>query len=386
MQQSSYQYIQEQNTFNLAVEALKELPIIALDLEFDRDRFAYGFTLCLIQVQGGDQTYLFDPFSLTDLRPLFDVFENPNQLKVMHAPSEDLQLLHSLGCYPKTLFDTERSARLLNYSAFSLGNLLNSIFAIELDKSLQKSDWTRIPLSNLQLIYAAQDVLHLNRLYEHLLSEAEAKGITNWLEEENLYWDTFRMEEKSSGILYNKDDAKRLPPFQLHVYNSMLQVRDVYARELNKPGYQVIDKNLLMDIVFKPEILDHWKSQKGLHPRVKNNDVALELKAAFNQGQESAQELGLLKFKKESRLGPNERDVLKQQKVELQERVETYIRPVWNEISAIYGEHTAAYILNEKTLTALVNGELPISELPFNYRKELLKGRFDFSAIPHPRV
>lgn len=371
MQETPYKYIQHHAEMLDAVKALQNQKLIALDVEFDRDRFAYGFTLCLIQVYGNGITYLFDPFSLKDLQPVFDVFENPQILKILHAPGEDFQLLNHYKCYPKSVFDTERSARLLDFSAFSLSNLLRDILGLELDKSQQKSDWTKSPLSPRQLEYAAADVAHLPELYERLVEMAKAKGVLPWVMEENAALDSYRVEEKPNGQLYNKDDAKKLPPFQLYVYNSMLQVRDVYARQFNKPGFQIVDKHFLIDCVFNPELLHEWTTKRGIHPKLKSKEIAKEFSMAMQKGMLEAEELKLLKFKAESRLSYEEREKAKVLRDEVKRKVDEHIRPVWQELADTYGENTAAYILNEKTMTALASGEMNISDLPYNYRRNL---------------
>jgi len=371
MSSTPYKYIQDHASLLEAVSALQAEKMIALDVEFDRDRYAYGFTLCLIQVYGNGITYLFDPFSLVDLKPLFEVFENPKILKILHAPGEDLQLLNMFGCFPKSVFDTERSARLLDFSAFSLSNLLRDIVGVEMDKSQQKSDWTKSPLTEKQLHYAAEDVAHLPELYDCLMEMGAEKGVSEWIAEENAALDDYRLEEKPNGQLYNKDDAKKLPPFQLYVYNAMLQVRDVYAKEFNKPGYQIVDKHFLIDCVFQPELLDAWANQRGIHPKLKNKSVAQEFRAAMEKGVEAASELNLPKFKAQSRLSFDEREIEKAKRDAVKAIVDLEIRPVWQEIADRFGENTAAYILNEKTMTALASGEMKVADLPYEYRREL---------------
>ncbi|MEX1187983.1 MAG: ribonuclease D [Bacteroidia bacterium] len=372
MNEPNYEYIRTPEDLLRAVAVLKQCEVLALDVEFDRDRYAYGFTLCLIQVFGSDKCWLFDPFSLHDLNDLFALFEDSRIIKVMHAPSEDIQLLNQLGCKPKNIFDTERSARLLDYGAFSLLNLLQNIIGVELNKSMQKSDWTRSPLSEQQLKYAAEDVAWLPELRERLLEQAQEKGIISWLEEENTFWDLYGAEAKPEGQLYNKDDAKKLPDFQLYVYNSLLQVRDRYAKELNKPGYQVIDKHLLMDVVFHPEILDDWMKRRGLHPRVKTQDVADELSDALLKSSGEAEKLELLKFKPTSRVSFEEREKLKLEKEHLKEESARQWESLKSEIIEKLGENALAYIFPDKTLLALTSGEMLFEEIPFNYRQELI--------------
>ncbi len=346
---------------------------IAIDLEFDRDRYAYGFTLCLIQIYGKGICYLFDPFVGLDFGPIFDLLEDETILKVLHSPGEDLQLLHKMDCFPKNLFDTERSARILNYGAFSLSNLLKDILGVQLDKSQQKSNWTRSPLSDAQLKYAASDVAHLIELKDELQMQAMQKGLSAWLKEENAAWDAYRVDEKPAGHFANKEDSKKLPPFQLHVYNAVLGLRDQYAQEMNKPGYQVIPKEIAMDVVFKPEILSNWMNQKGLNPRVKTLDFKRQLQEIIDKAQTVATEKGLLKRNPGNHLSPEQREQQAKERERIAGVVDSSYRLILNVLIERYGEFAASYFLNEKTMTELVSGTMKLSELPYQYRIDLIQ-------------
>jgi len=237
---------------------------------------------------------------------------------------------------------------------------------------MQKSDWTQSPLSPRQLEYAAEDVAWLPELREGLIDQAKEKQVLAWIEEENQHWDVYQPEAKPNGQPYKKDDAKKLPDFQLYVYNSLLQVRDKYAEELNKPGYQVVDKHLLMDIVFHPEILDEWHQKKGLHPRVRNQGFAEELKSALEKSSSEAEDKKLLKYKPSSRVSFEERERLKKEKDLLKDQAEAEWKGLRDYICEKLGEDALAYIFPEKTLLALSAGEMQIEDIPFAYRKQLL--------------
>lgn len=372
-QAHSYRYIQNYDEMIASIKEIQSFDILGVDVEFDRDRHAYGFTLCLIQVFAGNVAWLFDPFGIQDLSPLYSMLENPDQLKIMHAPGEDLQLLRMKGCRPMHLFDTERAARLLDYESFSLSSLLSSVLGVEISKSMQKSNWTITPLSEAQLRYAAADVAWLPELYRKLNAQATEKGILPWIEEENKAWEGELPELRPEGIFYNKDEEKKLPPYQLFVYNALLAVRDGYAKKLNKPGYQVIDKHILADAAFDVNILENWDKQAGIHPRLKNHQVASELKLAHKQAVAEAAKRGLLKFKPESRLGFDAREAAKQQKLVLKEQTSRMWNPFKEKLASAYGEFASAYMFSEKTYTALTSGELSPDDLPFAYRRKMIK-------------
>jgi ribonuclease D len=368
----SYKKVEDQKSLMECLDDLKDAKEIALDLEFDRDRFAYGFTLCLIQVSDGKMSWLIDPFAKLDLSPLYRFFEQEVPLKIMHAPSEDLTLLHQQGCFPVNIFDTERTARLLDFEAFSLGNLLLNCLEIQLDKSQQRTDWTKRPLKDQQWVYAARDVLFLPELKRVLLDKAQERGVLNFVEQENAAWNHYRVEEKRQGWFVNKDDERKLPPYYLHIYNEMMGLRDGLARKLNKPGFQVAPREVLMDVTFHPELFEKWKELDGLHHALRNRESMEAYRSAWTKGQAQAEQLKLSKKSASSGLPPAEREKLALERKRLATVVDEKYRPVLEKIAEQYGKFTASYILNEKTMTELAAGRLKLESLPYIYRQDLI--------------
>lgn len=368
----SYKKVEDQKSLMECLDDLKDAKEIALDLEFDRDRFAYGFTLCLIQVSDGKMSWLIDPFAQLDLSPLYRFFEQSEPLKIMHSPSEDLTLLHQQGCFPVNIFDTERTARLLDFEAFSLGNLLLNCLEIQLDKSQQRTDWTKRPLKDQQWTYAARDVLFLPELKKVLLEKALQRGVMEFVKEENTSWSHYRVEEKRQGWFVNKDDERKLPPYFLHIYNEMMGLRDSLARKLNKPGFQVVPREVLMDVTFHPELFDKWKELEGLHPALRNHESMESYRAAWAKGQAEADAKKLSKRSASSGLSQAEREKLAVERKRLASLVDEKYRPVLEKISEKYGKFAASYILNEKMMTELASGRLKLESLPYIYRQELI--------------
>lgn len=83
-------------------------------------------------------------------QPLADLLEDSGVVKVLHACSEDLEVLLRLtGKLPQPLFDTQLAAGYLNLG-FSMGysRLVQEVLGIELPKGETRSDWLQRPLGN----------------------------------------------------------------------------------------------------------------------------------------------------------------------------------------------------------------------------------------------
>lgn len=367
-----------------AVNELETCKEICIDLEFDRERYSYGFNLCLVQIFGNDKCYIFDPLSVPDLGPLFNILEDPNVLKIFHAPSEDLRLLHTFDCFPRNIFDTETCAKLLNASHTALSVLLSNYLNIDVDKSLQKSNWMKRPLTNLQLQYAAQDVIHLIALRDGLTSHAHEVGVVDWVDEENRAWESFRTNTKDPLVFTNREDSRRLDKYSLYVLNDLLAVRDKYAQLKNKPGGHIISKDVLIDLMGSGLSVRKFLSQNsGYHPIMKTEAATKDFQTALDRAVSVAEknreddetalqsEMEAAGFTTLSEYKTARRAQANQETELIQNIIRQKYSPVIDVIVERYGQITANYLLNKNTLTMLAKGELLFQDIPQSYRREL---------------
>ncbi|MFW6094677.1 MAG: ribonuclease D [Pseudomonadota bacterium] len=158
---------------------------IGLDTEFQRTDTFFPRP-GLYQVASGTDLYLVDPLEVSDFAPLLELLEDPRVTKIMHACSEDLELLrHHFGAVPRGLFDTQLANAFLtpDYSV-SFTRLVNDRLGIALDQHETRSDWLARPLTAEQVRYACEDVYYLPHLHEVLHQALEAAGRLAWFREE----------------------------------------------------------------------------------------------------------------------------------------------------------------------------------------------------------
>ena len=273
-----------------ATGQLKNSTQVALDLEFDQNRFSYGFNLCLIQLTSGDGVcYIIDPFDITDLRPVFEIIENPSITKIIHHSNNDILLLDKLGCNIRGVLDTDVAAKLLNYEKSSLATVLKEEFNIEIDKSQQSSNWNKRPLTNDQLIYAAIDVIYLPRVKDKLVNEITASGRLHWLEEENFLLEKLRFNEPENPHLRLKN-AFRLTIYQQFILKDLYRFREKLGREFNKPAHFVIPNEALVDLACNiPLDIHEWLNHtRGIHSRLKKPAYEKQLKTVIDQAIQKA--------------------------------------------------------------------------------------------------
>ena len=126
---------------------------VAVDTEFVRTRTFYP-QLGLVQLFDGEQAALVDVIAIDDCSSLVSLLTNPNVIKVLHAPSEDLEAFHhALGIYPSPMFDTQTAAQLLGIgNTMGYGRMVEALLSVSLEKGESRTDWLRRPLTPEQLI------------------------------------------------------------------------------------------------------------------------------------------------------------------------------------------------------------------------------------------
>ncbi len=157
----------------LAVRTLKTSRVIAVDAEFTQVRSAVqsgasttSHRLALLQLAIGRQCYIVDALRLHDLSPLAEVLTDPSIIILLHGAGSDLRVMAERDLIVAHYFDLEATSRsVFGQHESSLAAMLQRAFHFRLDKSLQRTDWTRRPLPPAMVAYAARDAEMTLALY-----------------------------------------------------------------------------------------------------------------------------------------------------------------------------------------------------------------------------
>ncbi|WP_114856031.1 HRDC domain-containing protein [Brachybacterium sp. YJGR34] len=103
---------------------------------------------------------------------------------VLHAAGQDLPSLAELGLRPASLFDTELAARLLGMERVGLGAVVEDTVGLRLAKEHSAADWSRRPLPEGWLTYAALDVEVLVEVRDELEERLREAGKDDWARQE----------------------------------------------------------------------------------------------------------------------------------------------------------------------------------------------------------
>ncbi|MGI8751913.1 MAG: ribonuclease D [Acidimicrobiales bacterium] len=247
------QLITDKESMTVVVDRLRSADRYALDTEFHRER-TYWPKVALVQVAWGSNddgpagVVLIDPQAV-DLSPLADVLAGPGTM-VAHAADQDLEVLELVcGRGPSLLFDTQVAAGFAGWASASLASLSAGYLDIEITKGDRLTDWSRRPLTDSQLAYAAADVDHLLALGDALVADLDARGRLAWAEEE---CEGLRLRSHgpadSAKAWWKLRDSRKLQGSARGVAQAVAAWRDERARELDQPLRSILPDLALQSI------------------------------------------------------------------------------------------------------------------------------------------
>ncbi len=274
--------------FNQMVNDLAHQPLVAVDTESD-SLYSYYEKVCLIQFSTPQVDYLVDPLNV-DVAGLALLFANPDTQKIFHAAEYDLlSLKRDYNFVFANLFDTMLAARILGWSRYGLGPILDTHFGVELDKRFQRYNWGQRPLSQQALAYARLDTHYLLSLREiqhvELLSKNRLHEALDAFERQT--------QVQPSPKVFDPDDfwrikgCKDLNPREQAVLRELYAARDKLARKLDRPPFKVLDDSALVRLAeVQPQTSFELEAIKGVGTKLVQHNAALIFKA-IKEGQSS---------------------------------------------------------------------------------------------------
>lgn len=250
MPEASYLYINNQSQLETACKEIEQCKVLCVDTEFHRESTYYP-EFALLQIYGNNRCWIIDPIELTDLTSIWKIMVDQTILKVFHAGRQDVEIIvKESGAMPLPLFDSQIAAALLGYGQqIGFGNLVQRITKKELAKQESFSDWKARPLRQKQLDYAADDVIWLMPVYQHLKERLEAEGRLSWLhEEQNSLCDLATYQLDESTVFWRVKGSNRLKGKQLATLRSLAAWREQQAQRHNIPRRRMIADEQIIEM------------------------------------------------------------------------------------------------------------------------------------------
>ena len=224
--------------------------------------FRYSNRAYLIQIRRtGAGTVLIDPVNhggspIDALAPVAEVLADDEW--ILHAADQDLPCLAEVGLRPPALYDTELAGRLAGFERVNLAAMVQRLLGLGLAKGHGAADWSKRPLPDAWLNYAALDVEVLVELRHAIADILAEQDKTGWATEEFEYLrcaeatptrrDRWR---RTSGI------HKVRKPEALAAVRELWTVRDQIARSRDiAPGRILPDSAIVAAAMADPKTVE----------------------------------------------------------------------------------------------------------------------------------
>lgn len=261
---------------NQCCTALANSPFLAIDTEFLRETTYYS-KLALIQIANESDTYIIDPLSLENLEPFFELVNNPGVVKVLHSARQDYEIFYNLqGHLPKPIFDTQVAASLLGYGEqIGYANLIKNLLDIDVDKSQTRTDWTKRPLNQKQLSYAASDVIYLAQIFPIMQQKLNELNRTDWLADDFNQLtsnDCYQVDQRS---MWKKiKSANRLSGKRLSIVQELADWRETQAINRNIPRKRAMSDDVIVDIANQqPKNISELRDIRQINQRLQEKEL-----------------------------------------------------------------------------------------------------------------
>ena len=228
---------------------------IAVDTE-SNSRHRYPERVCLVQIATNSKVYLIDPLAVDDMRPIGEVLADETVAKVIQGAEYDIRCVdREWGFRVRNLFDTSIAARFVGIEQNGLSALTETLLGVHIPKlaRIQKSDWSRRPLSHEALNYAATDVWHLLSIQKALESSLQTLERSAWVSEECARLEEIRYVAPDPGTAFlSLKGSHRLDGQGKAILKRLFMFREAEARRRNRPPYYILPHETLLHLASNP--------------------------------------------------------------------------------------------------------------------------------------
>ncbi len=242
---------------------------LGVDTEFMREK-TYFAQLCLIQISTRDSIYCVDP--LTDNSPTSFWKQLLSSSWVLHSARQDIEVVYqTAGAMPAQIFDTQIAAGLLGMSTqIGYAGLVKELFDVEIPKSHTRADWTRRPLSDAVLEYAAEDVEHLLPGADILAERLDKKDRLDWARQDSaLLLDPALYVVSADQAIDRLKGARNFRGQKRAAAVRLTAWREEEAIRRNRPRQWILRDSPLLDIAYKlPSTVRALSEIDGVPPKL----------------------------------------------------------------------------------------------------------------------
>ena len=244
----NFSFIKNNNQLDQFITKIKNKKNFFFDTEFER-RTTYKAIISIIVISDGENIGIIDCLEKNiNFKKIFKFLNKKKITLIIHSCRQDLEIF--LSIVKKILFsvfDTQIAALFNGYSeAPSYKKLVHDLCGINLDKSLQKEDWLKRPISNERINYLINDVYYLkiifNKFKDKLSKNKKLKSFNKLVKKE-----IFKISHEDYPVIYKKKLGKNI--LNNRKFIKIINLRNKIAEKINLPKNWIFsDKEIIKNI------------------------------------------------------------------------------------------------------------------------------------------
>lgn len=244
----NFSFIKNNNQLDQFITKIKNKKNFFFDTEFER-RTTYKAIISIIVISDGENIGIIDCLEKNiNFKKIFKFLNKKKITLIIHSCRQDLEIF--LSIVKKILFsvfDTQIAALFNGYSeAPSYKKLVHDLCGIILDKSLQKEDWLKRPISNERINYLINDVYYLkiifNKFKNKLSKNKKLKSFNKLVKKE-----IFKISHEDYPAIYKKKLGKNI--LNNRKFIKIINLRNKIAEKINLPKNWIFsDKEIIKNI------------------------------------------------------------------------------------------------------------------------------------------
>jgi len=267
--------------------ALSAQDRIAIDTEFVRERTFFS-QLCLVQIACGEDIYCVDPLADTASNTRAEFWELMLQSPwVLHSGRQDVEVIYqSAGAMPESVFDTQVAAAFLGYAPqMGYAGMVAELFDVQLAKTHTRADWSKRPLTDALLEYAAEDVIYLLPACDLLCERLQQLGRLAWAEQDSADLLRPKLYDINPDLAIARlKGARNLKGIVRSASVKLAAWREREAVRSNRPRQWIMKDKMLLDIAAAlPTAHEELVAIPGMSPRTADRasqEILAAVKAA----------------------------------------------------------------------------------------------------------
>ena len=242
--------ITQQSHLDQALVIIRKGTMFAIDTEFMREKTYYP-QLCLIQIAGNGIHFAIDPLvDGLDLSALWALLADESITTVFHAGRQDIEIFYHLtGDVPHNIFDSQIAAMVCGLGdQVGYDKLVQHFLGKVIDKSSRFTDWSKRPLSDKQISYALDDVIHLEKIYPMLCEQLEKENKLSWIADEAQILGAIETYAVDPNEIYRRVKIRTNKPIILNRLKHLAAFRETECQKRDLPRGRFLKDETLMDL------------------------------------------------------------------------------------------------------------------------------------------